>query len=373
MPMEHSYSNIQCPETNNIMPEETVALEDALNAAFSLEGMKRMLRRQLGIILEDELDIHRGKKYIVGDLLQLAVSNGWRDDLVRGALVDNPGNPKLKKAAATLKVSAPMPASPETTAAMVSVRATDLDQGMLEKLARERGVMVKFEEYTSKLSAMASSMCSIEVPTGTAFGTGWLVASNLALTNYHVVEEVKNNAVAASDVTCRFDYFKEGNQGVACGLAGEWLLDWSPYALADQRSDAPEPTIEELDYALIRLARAVGDEDAAGKKRGWITVQKTPPAVIAEDIVMVPQFPDGRSLELSFGKALAYNESATRLRYDANTEEGASGSPALTMALEPFGLHHAGGPGRSQKYNQCVPLRLIIQRMMRQNKPEFWR
>jgi hypothetical protein len=202
---------------------------------------------------------------------------------------------------------------------------------------------------------------------------GWLVASDLVLTNYHVIEDVQQSAVAAADVTCRFDYFVDGTAGVTSGLDASWLVDWSPYAAGDERTDAPEPTPEEVDYALIRLVRPVGEENVpGGGKRGWVTVAARPPVVVAEDLVMVPQFPDGRSLELSFGKALEYNKGATRLRYDANTEEGASGSPAVTMALEPFGLHHAGGPGRTQKYNQCVPLRLVIQRMARENVSQWW-
>jgi hypothetical protein len=354
------------------MPGNTaeIKLEDALLKAFSLESMNRMLRRQLGIILEQELDVHRGTKYIFGDLVQLSVEQGWRDDLVRGALADNSKNPSLLKAARVLGISTP---EKPIDAPAGSIAVADLDRVRLEKVARERGVTIRFEAYAGRLQALAHQMCLIEIPAGTGIGTGWLVAPDLMLTNYHVVKEVHESKVAAADVTCRFDYFADGAGGVAVGLVGQWLEDWSPYAMADERADAPDPTIDELDYALIRLARAVGDEDVAGSQRGWVEIQATPPAVLAEDLVMVPQFPGGRSLELSFGMTLEYNKSGTRLRYSANTEEGASGSPAMTMGLEPFGLHHAGGPGRGQKYNQCVPLRLIIQRMIKDKAPQFWR
>jgi hypothetical protein len=380
MPMEPSSLKIGSPDRVQPVPPDTenITIEDALTGAFNLDTLTMMLRRQLGIVLEDEMDVHRGKRFIVGDLVQLAIREGWRDDLVRGALADNTKNPNLKKAARAIGIAPPQQ---PTAAPTGSIPAGDLNHLTLQKLARERGVMVKFEDYTAKLAALARAMCRIEIPSGTAFGTGWLVGPDLLLTNYHVIEEVKKNAVTSADVTCRFDYFKAGSEGTVCGLANAWEVDSRPYALADQRADAPDPTAEELDYALIRLARPVGNEGAEGNagnenagavKRGWVPVRATPPAVIAEDIVMVPQFPDDRSLELSFGKALAYNKSGTRLRYDANTEEGASGSPAVTMALEPFGLHHAGGPGRSQRYNQCVPLRLIVERMSKRNVTPFW-
>jgi trypsin-like peptidase/effector-associated domain 1 (EAD1)-containing protein len=353
------------------MPPNTAEteFEDALIDAFNLDEMTRMVRRHLGLVLERELDVHQGTRDIFGKLLGLAVRQGFRDELVRGALIENPKNPRLRKAAAALNIPLTVPPSAPPTG---SIRVDDLDRGRLEKTARERGVSVNFDDYNKRLNAMARRMCLIEIPTDEACGTGWLVGPDRVLTNYHVVEEVHKNGVPASEVTCRFDYFVDKAEGVPCGLGANWLEDWSPYALGDQRADAAEPTVDELDYALIRLARKVGDEDVAGSPRGWISVRIKPPVMVAEDIVMIPQFPDGRALELSFGKALAYNNAATRLRYDANTEEGASGSPALTMTLEPFGLHHAGGPARSQKFNQCVPLRLVIGRLTDRKIHPFW-
>jgi trypsin-like peptidase/effector-associated domain 1 (EAD1)-containing protein len=344
--------------------------EDALIEAFSLDEMRRMLRRHLGFVLDREIDVHRGTRYIFADVVDLAIREGWRDDLVRGALSERSRNSRVRKAGQALGVSIPVQT---TDAPSGSVKVGDLDAPRLQKAARERGVVINFAQFLVKLQALGRRLCSIEVPTGNPFGTGWLVASDLVLTNYHVIKEVHKQGVAVADVTCRFDYFAAGADGVPCGLsAAKWLEDWSPYALADERADAPDPTIDELDYALIRLARAVGSEEVGDTQRGWVAVPATPSGVIADDIVVVPQFPDGRSLELSFGKALQYNQAGTRLRYDANTEGGASGSPAVTIALEPFGLHHAAGPTRSQKYNQCVPLRLVIQRMVREKIVPFW-
>jgi len=91
-----------------------------------------------------------------------------------------------------------------------------------------------------------------------------------------------------------------------------------------------------------------------------------------DDIVVVPQHPEGRTLELAFGAALNYNERANRLQHNANTESGSSGSPCLTASLEPFGLHHAGGLDKNFLHNQCIPLRPIIQRMVRQHVEPFW-
>jgi hypothetical protein len=345
-------------------PIET-QLEDALLKAFSLESLKRMVRRSLGIVLENEFGLNRGLKYIVGDLVELSVREGWRDELIRGAIADNP-NPWLKAVATTVEVPPPRPilAEPSTR-----------HQGQLEKLVRERGVFLKWQDFTRRLSEVGRQMCRIEIPAGEAIGTGWLVASDLVLTNYHVIEDVETQKTNSQDVACRFDYFVDeihNPGGVTCGLSENWRVDVSRYAASDTRSDAPEPTNDELDYALIRLTRPIGDEIVDGSKRGWLHVSSTPPVVLGDDILLVPQHPDGRSLELAFGKAIEFNTSGTRLRHDVNTEGGSSGSPCLSVSLAPFGLHHASGPGRKILYNQCVPLRQIIQRLQRKDIPPFW-
>jgi Trypsin-like peptidase domain/Effector-associated domain 1 len=346
-----------------------IKLNQALLQAFSLESLKRMVHLHLGLVLEDEIDLHRGKKYIVADLVDLSVRQGWRDELIRAALDDNSGNLSLREVAKTITdVASRRPAS--------LLKAGD--PGALEKLVRERGVFLKWQDFTQRLASLGRHLCRIEIPTGTAVGTGWLVYSDLVLTNHHVVEDLVQQRCAVADVTCRFDYFVDSIAddvgGVACGLADVWRVDLSPCAEADTRADAPDPTTEQLDYALVRLARPVGDDPLTpgGGKRGWVHVNAAPPVVVHDDVLLVPQHPDGRSLEVAFGKALEYNSTATRLRHDVNTEKGSSGAPCLIVTLDPFGLHHASGPGRKLRYNQCVPLRHIIQAMVRHKVSPFW-
>jgi hypothetical protein len=353
--------------SNSKSPEEQ--LNEALLQAFSLDSLKRMVHLHLGLVLEDEIDLHRGKKYIVEDLVDLSIRQGWRDELIRAALDDNSGNLLLRAISKSITNVAPP--------RLASLPKTG-DVGALEKLVRERGVSLKWQDFTQRLAALGRHLCRIEIPMGTAVGTGWLVASNLVLTNHHVVEDLEQQHCTVADVTCRFDYFVDSGAddvgGIACGLADEWCVDLSPRADADTRADAPDPTTEQLDYALVRLATSVGDTllTPGGGKRGWVHVNAAPPVVLHDDLLLVPQHPDGRALEVAFGRALEYNSTATRLRHDVNTEKGSSGAPCLTLTLDPFGLHHASGPGRNLRYNQCVPLRQVIQSMSRHKVSPFW-
>lgn len=359
-----SVNSTEVSDMPGIAPSPNTQLENALLEAFGLDSLKRMVRHSLGLVLEHEVGLNRGLKYIVADLVELAVREGWRDELVRGASAENP-NPMLKTLATTLGISPPA----------VVPEPANRNIGQLEKLVRERGVFLKWQDFTRQLSALGRQLCRIEIPAGEGVGTGWLVSSDLVLTNYHVVEDVYESRVRPESVTCRFDYFVDSIEapgGTACALADRWCIKCSKYAASDVRADAPEPTNDELDYALIRLTRPIGNENLSGSKRGWIHISATPPVVLGGDIVLVPQHPDGRSLELAFGEAKEFNASGNRLRHDANTEGGSSGAPCLSVSLSPFGLHHATSTSRRLLYNQCVPIRHVIQNLRNAGVEPFW-
>ena len=73
-----------------IGPSQNVEIESALLQTYSLDSLRRMVRHSLGLILEHEIGLDRGLKFIVGNLVELAAREGWRDELVRAALSDNP-------------------------------------------------------------------------------------------------------------------------------------------------------------------------------------------------------------------------------------------------------------------------------------------
>lgn len=348
--------------------DEIASVEEALVRAFDLAGLKMMTRHRLGLVLGDEVDLHQGLKYVVHDLVAVAERGGWVDQLVRGARAAVPGNPQLLRAARLLKLEQELPPLPAAA-----------DEDRLEKLVRERAPSVSFADFVRRLQDVGGRLCRIEHGAGRAAGTGWLVAADLILTNYHVAKPIHLGQLAAADVVCRFDCFSAASGGgtfegsTACGLAENWLVDHSVYTQNDTDGTGPEPSVNELDYALLRIERPIAGEPAGGgAPRGWIAVRSSPPAVMAGDVTLVVQHAGGRPLEMAFGTVLAYNTAATRYRHDANTEPGSSGSPSFTVLLEPFGLHHAGGPGAAFKYNQGVPLRRIVAAMAGKQIPPFW-
>ncbi|WP_271554891.1 trypsin-like serine peptidase [Bradyrhizobium sp. CCBAU 45394] len=219
--------------------------------------------------------------------------------------------------------------------------------------------------WLSRLEIIERQVCRVEI-SGNAAGTGFLVGPDVVLTNWHVVEAAKN-AGRMGDVICRFDYLKLVNgtrqPGIAVALAQEGCVSYRTYSAAEKTKtpDVPEPSSNELDYALLRLERAVGSGDNVGP-RGWIKLPVAEMPMKKGDPLIIVQHPDGAPMKLALDTEaiIAVNESRTRVRYATNTEAGSSGSPCFTLDWELIALHHFGDPTWVQPlYNQGVPAQLV--------------
>src|SRR5207245_1159535 len=112
---------------------------------------------------------------------------------------------------------------------------------------------------------------------------------------------------------------------------------------------------DELDFALLRLVASAGEDPIGGDEgtRGWITLPQVAARPEVNEIVFIVQHPKGSPLKLAIGNILSANANRTRIRYDANTEKGSSGSPCFNVRLDPVAIHHAGDPdtGRLAQFN----------------------
>src|SRR5262249_34345639 len=150
------------------------------------------------------------------------------EQLVRSAREAQPGNPYLRAASVDLGVDASRPAPPTT-----AVQPLSAGNPELEKLVRDRSTILNFGEFLNKCALLTRRLCTIEIPEGDPSGTGWLVAADLLLTNYHVVESVHTGAAAAADVLLVFDRTNEAAEVTSCTLADNWLMSRSRYAQED--------------------------------------------------------------------------------------------------------------------------------------------
>jgi hypothetical protein len=239
--------------------------------------------------------------------------------------------------------------------------------------------------WLNKAEHAGYRVCRIEYPARggiTVRGTGWLVAADLVLTNWHVIRRIEAAEAKPSDVVCLFDYMLDPAgkppTPVEIGLAADWKVHASPAGDAELGTGPGAPTAEHLDYALLRLASPIGDATLPhGDRRGWFIPDTSVRMPDEDAILFVLQHPSGKPLKLAPGAARGLCDGGLRLRHDANTDHGSSGSPCLNAALEPVALHHAGDPdydgiiGKPET-NRAVPLAMILAHLAAHEVRRFW-
>jgi hypothetical protein len=203
----------------------------------------------------------------VQHVIEAAVAENWWPDLVAQARQENPGNQKLSAFAGSVAI-----------APVETVLAASPD----ERTIRASNTLLHPAQWRERLRANEFRVCLVEAPRG--HGTGFLVASDVVMTNEHVIR----GAQAAADITLWFDYKRDavrGKIGPAIGaqLAQDWCVHVSPESQADAEPDPDSrlPSEDELDFALLRLNESIGERLVGappdGERRGWIDITHDPP------------------------------------------------------------------------------------------------
>jgi hypothetical protein len=113
--------------------------------------------------------------------------------------------------------------------------------------------------WRRSMAARELTVCRVENPEGQAVGTGFLVGPDLLLTNQHVRRDALFDSQAASarfrfDFRVKADGTMEGGKLVGLKLNGN--AQDKPWHVANS-------PVDQLDFALVRLDRRIGDEAAA--------------------------------------------------------------------------------------------------------------
>jgi hypothetical protein len=87
-------------------------------------------------------------------------------------------------------------------------------------------------------------------------------------------------------------------------------VDYSKYSRVDPGDQGGFPSLDELDYALLRLNEPIGDAAGPGgqTKRGWVSVSTAPPLPQPTDVLFIVQHPKGQPLKLAVGTIVALNQ-----------------------------------------------------------------
>ena len=141
------------------------------------------------------------------------------------------------------------------------------------------------------------------------FGTGFLVAPRLLLTNHHVLADAE--------------------QATQC------------FALVPQEFFL---TDRELDYSLVAVVDD-GDLDAYG----WLPLIEDSGKLLVGEKVNIIQHPNGEAKQLAIRNNQVVDELELFLHYRTDTDPGSSGSPVFNDQWEVVALAHSGVPKRNEQ------------------------
>jgi hypothetical protein len=316
-------------------------------------------------------------EFQVYTVIKTANFESWHGTLLNALIAEKPGNKLLVGLAIDIS--------------LVSV-TNDLGDQELSLSGLESMIdgdpMINPEMFIRQLETVKRCVCRIQVTTPEnkmEFGTGFLVGTDLVLTNYHVVEKVINTNDFAPRVICKFDFEISGNGNQISTSTDidlntqEPVLFHRPNSNLDvEGSDninAPWGEFN-LDYALLRLSKKFGEEpfgpNAANAinqvKRGWIDIPTDYSGLVSGGHMIILQHPDRLPLKmaLGFSKITEISDDMLRVRYRINTAPGSSGSPCFDKNFRWIALHNMGDPNYNSRYNQGIPAETIMSDLKKQ-------
>jgi hypothetical protein len=233
--------------------------------------------------------------------------------------------------------------------------------------------------WVAAVSRVHHAICVVEQRQNdrVELGTGFLVADDLVLTAWHVVEDVIGDAVPAGSVACIFDRVEHKRAETVHQLAPAPNVFHLAGAKNEMRGDARLPAAHELDFVLLRLAKPAGKDLVGDKVRGVIPVVADRADCDSWEHLLIVQHPGGELSKITPGivDQQPYNSNKTRLRYLAKTDGGSSGAPCFTFNMELVAIHQArtDATASKQQVKQGVPITRIIQNIPHNDIiPRFW-
>jgi endonuclease G len=193
--------------------------------------------------------------------------------------------------------------------------------------------------YLSIGTFRARSVCRIHLRDQSGrtvgFGTGFLVAPGVVMTNHHVIA----SAEEARSSLAEFDYEYD-----AAGIDKAVVT----FAL---RVDLPVIPVQGLDFCLVAVAPRSVNGKTAISDFGWVPLNPTPGKAFVGEYLTIVQHPGGERKQVCVreNKLIKYDENARTLWYKTDTVAGSSGSPVFNQAWQVVALHHSGVPATDAK------------------------
>jgi V8-like Glu-specific endopeptidase len=180
--------------------------------------------------------------------------------------------------------------------------------------------------YMKNAVQRSAAVCRVEGMDGRPLGTGFLVTPSIVLTCRHVLPDIPDDEIKATDVVCRFGYLTQATGDDGAGRVAH-LDPRTPILTSSE--------VNELDFALLALS----EEDVP--RAFPLRLGRRTPA--PSDGVTLLHHPGGKTLKIAItanGVSKVHAERSV-LQYVSETSGGSSGSPCLDDEWGLIAVHRA--------------------------------
>ncbi len=213
------------------------------------------------------------------------------------------------------------------------------DRQMIESMATGResiqGATTDFlgVSFLERARLAARAVARVASRDGDGFGSGFMVAPGLFLTNNHVLPDM----AAAKDALIEFDFELDVNDQPK--RITRFELDPKKFFITSAES--------KFDFTIVAVGERVGRGPALSSY-GHVPLLGTGDKHVIGEWVNIVQHPDADLKQITIRENLLVSRLEHVLHYRADTMPGSSGSPVFNDQWEAIALHHYGEPFRQR-------------------------
>ncbi|WP_134089980.1 endonuclease [Olivibacter sp. XZL3] len=248
---------------------------------------------------------------------------------------DNPTTPTSEKGTAPGKADSTTVVNPAQLSTYLRQHHLPIEEFIRDRDFQERiigGNDLLDIQYLQKGAKAAQSVCRIHLISDAVevgFGTGFLIAPQILITNNHVLP----TSDSARQSRAEFNYERVEDGSLSMSSLYRFNVDKLFY------------TNEELDFTLVWVNDVPVSGTAPVQQFGFLPLH-TPAKEIKEDqYVSIIQHADGAPKQVALRENRITDLSLPQfVRYATDTKSGSSGAPVFNDEWEVVALHHAGIP-----------------------------
>lgn len=234
----------------------------------------------------------------------------------------------------------PFVTRPVATAALAEWRGSEQEEDVLEKIIGENTLRhVMMLELALEVSPAVA-----RITTSTSYGSGFMIADDLLMTNNHVLSDREEANASSFAFNYQLDRFHH-----EC-----------PTMVYSAHPDGLFYTNQALDFSVVQLQNAPD---------GIEPLQLHPRRVMRDARVSIIQHPGGHYKKISIQNNFVAYADGQFVQYTTSTEPGSSGSPVFDDTFTVIAIHHSGGmllePATQRRYlrNEGISMMAVVENL----------